>query len=62
VLKQISGFCEQEYFELKKGSRLGVIGSIKSHLGKNSGKRWWQEMVSFALLEFSLIFPEKHTK
>jgi len=50
VLKQRSRLGEQEYFELKKGSRLGEIGSIRSRLGeigiirsrlgKNGGKRW----------------------
>ena len=39
VLKPISRIGEQEYFELKKGSRLGEIGSIWSRLGENGGKR-----------------------
>jgi len=40
VLKQRSRLGKQEYFELKKGSRLGEIGSIRSRLGENGGKRW----------------------
>ena len=40
VLKPRSRLGEQEYFELKKGSRLGEIGSIRSRLGENGSKRW----------------------
>jgi len=40
VLKKRSCLGEPKYFELKKGSRLGVIGSIRSRLGENGGKRW----------------------
>jgi len=35
----MSRLGEQEYFELKKGSRLGEIGSIWARLGENGGKR-----------------------
>jgi len=40
VLKPRSRLGEQEFFDLKKGSRLGVIGSIRSRLGENGDKRW----------------------
>ena len=39
VLKPMSRLGEQEYFELKKGSRLGEIGSIWARLGENGSKR-----------------------
>jgi len=39
VLKPTSRLGEQEYFKLKKGSRLGEIGSIWARLGENGGKR-----------------------
>jgi len=39
VLKPMSRLGEQEYFELKKGSRLGEIGSICARLDENGSKR-----------------------
>jgi len=35
----MSRLGEQEYFELKKGSRLGEIDNIWARLGENGGKR-----------------------
>ncbi|QCD79652.1 hypothetical protein DEO72_LG1g3298 [Vigna unguiculata] len=35
----MSRLGEQEYFELKKGSRLGEIASIWARLGENGSKK-----------------------
>ena len=48
VLKPTSRLSKQEYFKLKKGSRLGEIGSIWTRLGEYGGKR------GFPLHELSL--------